>query len=78
MTEQGQILNFPANLADDIESLDLLSIEDFDSDFVLRDFMDANCNKNIGTTLVRKQLRFYNQWLTQYYVGTITKNKVRS
>lgn len=40
--EQLEVLNFPANLAHDIEALDFLPIQDLDGDLVLGHLMFAN------------------------------------
>lgn len=44
MPKQFEILNLLPDLADDIKSFDLLSIQDFYSNFVIGNLVCSNCN----------------------------------
>ena len=46
VSEELQVLNLASDLANDIESLDLLSIEDLDGHFVSRQLMYPNCTQH--------------------------------
>ena len=45
MPEELQILDLAPDLPDDVEALDLLSVQDLDRDLVLSDLVEPDCNK---------------------------------
>ena len=45
MPEELQILDLSPDLPDDVEALDLLSVQDLDRDLVLSDLVEPDCNK---------------------------------
>ena len=45
MPEELQILDLSPDLPDDVEALDLLSVQDLDGDLVLSDLVEPDCNK---------------------------------
>ena len=57
MPEELHVLNFSPDLADDIQILDLLSVEDLYGDFMLGQLVLPHCNYNVEDINVNKTCR---------------------